>query len=505
MSGVSSQSPTAWARLKLTVTSGAGIVGWIRAAAGAIAQTVAQKLARRIDADDFATLQAAVDAAPSGAHVHFTDGAAYALTSAVILTKPVTLHGNGAIVTSTGGVFRMTDALVTASGRRVRILGFDMRGPASVETAVYVDNNNPFIEVCDNSITGFAAGIFLRQAYCSEVSRNRVASASGAGIQLHDGCHASTVENNFVDFCTIGIEVGAYSTATPTGNHSVRILGGAAQNCGTGIQLAGCYETEVSHVYHEGNENNDIRVGSGAGDYRYACYNTAINTPMFHSPCEFGGNCEISESVGTAISGMSTGGGAATAGYHVKIDGYSDKTSVEFRNTVSATPWNFPDSSDPSGNRVILTSYGRLMLPFNGANSGVNGPNSLQWVTLPDAAQTARQFAGFGFAGRKTLFVEALGNASDIQLRAKAGQGQVRFFASDDTEVFSVDYILNRSICYGTIKKRTYTVATLPAGHGDGSCAMVSDALAPAFGAAVVGGGAVVTPVFQGSGVWRVG
>ena len=49
-----------------------------------------------------------------------------------------------------------------------------------------------------------------------------------------------------------------------------------------------------------------------------------------------------------------------------------------------------------------------------------------------------------------------------------------------------------------------YTVATLPTGVA-GQRAYVTDALAPAFGAAVVGGGAVGIPVYKDDTNWKVG
>ena len=51
------------------------------------------------------------------------------------------------------------------------------------------------------------------------------------------------------------------------------------------------------------------------------------------------------------------------------------------------------------------------------------------------------------------------------------------------------------------VRLKNYTVATLPAGT-QGDTAFVTDALAPTFLAAVVGGGAVVTPVFYNGTVW---
>ena len=52
-----------------------------------------------------------------------------------------------------------------------------------------------------------------------------------------------------------------------------------------------------------------------------------------------------------------------------------------------------------------------------------------------------------------------------------------------------------------------YTVATLPsaATSGKGTRTFVSDALAPVFGATVVTGGAVATPVYSDGTNWKVG
>lgn len=57
----------------------------------------------------------------------------------------------------------------------------------------------------------------------------------------------------------------------------------------------------------------------------------------------------------------------------------------------------------------------------------------------------------------------------------------------------------------GTGSGVAYTVATLPAAGTQGRRAWVTDALAPAFGAAPVGGGAVVIPVFDNGTIWIVG
>ena len=57
----------------------------------------------------------------------------------------------------------------------------------------------------------------------------------------------------------------------------------------------------------------------------------------------------------------------------------------------------------------------------------------------------------------------------------------------------------------GTINTLGYTVATLPTAGVAGRRAYVTNALAPTFGAAVAGGGAIVIPVFDNGASWIVG
>lgn len=63
------------------------------------------------------------------------------------------------------------------------------------------------------------------------------------------------------------------------------------------------------------------------------------------------------------------------------------------------------------------------------------------------------------------------------------------------------DVTANSFITQTIFRLKSYTVATLPAG-AQGDCAFVTDALAPAYLTAVVGGGAIVTPVFYDGTNW---
>ena len=60
---------------------------------------------------------------------------------------------------------------------------------------------------------------------------------------------------------------------------------------------------------------------------------------------------------------------------------------------------------------------------------------------------------------------------------------------------------------FGVIVGTNYTVATLPSAStsGVGARAFVTDALAPVFGSAVAGSGAVAIPVYSDGTNWNVG
>jgi hypothetical protein len=71
-----------------------------------------------------------------------------------------------------------------------------------------------------------------------------------------------------------------------------------------------------------------------------------------------------------------------------------------------------------------------------------------------------------------------------------------------------VDAILNQLKTDEIIPALTnYTVATLPSAvtSGKGARSFVTDALGPTFGATVVTGGAVATPVYSDGTNWKVG
>ena len=75
---------------------------------------------------------------------------------------------------------------------------------------------------------------------------------------------------------------------------------------------------------------------------------------------------------------------------------------------------------------------------------------------------------------------------------------------SSGTTAITIDANQNSAFA-GTVKMATYTVAALPSAGAIGRRAIVTNALAPTFLTSVVGGGAIVVPVYDNGTAWVVG
>lgn len=112
-------------------------------------------------------------------------------------------------------------------------------------------------------------------------------------------------------------------------------------------------------------------------------------------------------------------------------------------------------------------------------------------------------FQGYGGTNTRTLasiraIVDTYTSDTDIS-------AYLRFSVSPSGSAAAVEALritaAKRIVAVATIATGGYTVATLPAGTV-GDRAYVTDALAPAYGVAVAGGGAVTIPVFYNGAAW---
>jgi hypothetical protein len=161
--------------------------------------------------------------------------------------------------------------------------------------------------------------------------------------------------------------------------------------------------------------------------------------------------------------------------------------------------WNTGNNSLSLGTnnvqRFLITGGGELSAqPGNTGHLGITGAtgDSARLRLFNNAASTNGGLIGQGlFSGTDNIvFVWNTGNA-DLSLGTN-NTARVTIQA-DGTTVFAAP-----------ARMAQYTVAALPTGAA-GMRAYVTNALAPAFGAAVVGGGAVGIPVYHDGVSWKVG
>ncbi len=136
-----------------------------------------------------------------------------------------------------------------------------------------------------------------------------------------------------------------------------------------------------------------------------------------------------------------------------------------------------------------LTTGGAIQIPaasaFYWATRSVIKSPSDSVITLLNNAETSFDRLQFG------------GTTSSFGAIARNGAGLKIVLASSSSTL--------SDLTCSTLTTQGYTVATLPAAGTAGRRAHVTDALAPAFLAAVVGGGAVTCPVFDDGSAWVVG
>jgi hypothetical protein len=146
-----------------------------------------------------------------------------------------------------------------------------------------------------------------------------------------------------------------------------------------------------------------------------------------------------------------------------------------------------------NGERALFACIGRRNV--------ANGYNALADVTRGDSNTADGYNTGRGITtGRANTIIGA--NVTGL---ATTLSNNVILADGDGTIELQIDSA-GHSTFNGAVRSRTYTVATLPAAAiGVGYRAFVTDALAPVWGMAVVGGGAVPVPVYSTGVSWFVG
>ena len=243
-------------------------------------------------------------------------------------------------------------------------------------------------------------------------------------------------------------------------------------------------------------------TGEGLGITPVANGGTGLGTIPTNGKLLIGNGTGYSLNTLTAGAGITVTNGAGT------ITVASSGTTSFSAGTTGFTP------SSPTTGAVVLA--GTLVIANGGtgatsaaaarANLGagtvtsVGGTGTVNGITLTGTVTTTGNLTLGGTLSGVSLTTQVTG----VLPIANGGTGTTGIgtvFASLTTNVSGILPVANGGNGLGA----AYTVATLPAASTQGRRSWVTDALAPVFLAAPVGGGAVVCPVFDNGTAWVVG
>lgn len=150
------------------------------------------------------------------------------------------------------------------------------------------------------------------------------------------------------------------------------------------------------------------------------------------------------------------------------------------------------------------TGTGNLVFAGGPQFQGFSSTGNITLQSAVSISITATGIIGSG-TGNRTLNLSTGATISGATAAINMGNGGVAGSTTNitigSTLGTSTITMNGKTVFTNTARLQGYTVATLPAGT-QGDMAYVTDALAPTFLATIVGGGAVVTPVFHNGTNW---
>jgi hypothetical protein len=322
----------------------------------------------------------------------------------------------------------------------------------------------------------------------------------GTGVSFTTGTLSATGSGGTVT--SVGFTGGLITVATPTTTPAFTVAGTSG-----GIPYFSSASTWATSAALTANA---LMIGGGAGAApattttgtgvltalgtnvgsagAFVAFNGALGTPSSGTVTNLTGTASINinGTVGatTATTGAFT---TVTATGNVRCgDGaafvFGPLTTTYISGASSTSSWSFYNNAIL---RLSMDSNGRLRHFANNEQYGVllNYGSTANGVYLGSAG--ANIFTVSSSAGTEYYRVDSSGNL---------------LIGTTTSPTTSKGLVVS-----GPIRKFGYTVATLPTAGVAGRCAYVTNALAPTFGAAVAGGGAVVIPVFDNGVAWIVG
>ena len=172
---------------------------------------------------------------------------------------------------------------------------------------------------------------------------------------------------------------------------------------------------------------------------------------------------------------------------------------------ITGTQWDFTIFNAAGGNALTMTP-GTSAWVFSGAVSGITtlaGTGAVSGFTSAAFSGVLSTTSSLAIAAAQKFYLDGVAVSGDTYIHESAANNVIHVVGGANaltltatTATFVAGVVLG-----GPARLKGYTVATLPAGT-QGDTAFVTDALAPAFLTALVGGGAVVTPCFYDGTNW---
>lgn len=186
-------------------------------------------------------------------------------------------------------------------------------------------------------------------------------------------------------------------------------------------------------------------------------------------------------------------------------------TTAFVQSTTNSNAILLTGSQTATGRKTFTsdnTTAGGISITNAKTSTATFGDNAGMYISNTGTSGVIIETTGFdglltkSFGNGNAINAQSFGTGTALTLRNQGGTGDLLSAEVGSVRITSAGVLIaNKLTSNGTIELKAYTVATLPTGV-QGAIAYVTDALAPTYMATVVGGGAIVTPVFYNGTNW---
>lgn len=390
----------------------------------------------------------------------------------ITLTGTVTSSGSLTLGGTLGGIgnSQLTNSSITINGTAT-----SLGGSISVGTVTGVTGSAPVVSSGGTApAISMAAATTSINGYLTSTDWTTFNNKQPAGAYLTASTGVTTFAGNSTGLTPSAATSGAISLAgtlvVANGGTGLTTLATGYIPYGNG---AGALSSSSTHTYNGTTLTAGNFVPSSATIATNGMYLPVANTLSFSTASISAITIDNVQGIGI---GFSTGNG-------LKVLVYSDLGMAV--SPVAGGAYKGALGVSVLGISTVTGTSSLARMYMTGSNSAHAGSMDLRSGSVIGSTLNM-----FNTSIVQTILIQAVGysyfNAGGVAVGSTTDPGTGNISAS------------------GTVKTGGYTVATLPAGVV-GARTYVTNALAPTFGAAVAGGGAITIPVFYNGAAWIVG